>query len=319
MGTGVKLGSGSFTYEVIEGWEKLPDGYAWRDATDAVVDSKDRVYISNRGSGEHPILVFDTDGNYLDTIGAGVFPNPHALTLGPDDTIYCTDTDDHTVRQFSSDGKLLLTIGTPGKSAPPHSGKPFNRCCQVAVDPRNGDLFVADGYRNSSVHKFSPDGKHLLSWGGPGTDPGEFNIPHAIETDKDGNVYVADRENSRVQIFDSEGKYLTQWNNINRPCGIYISNDQLVYIGELGWANNVSREVPNIGPRIAILNTKGERLARLGDQGYGTEVGQFVAPHGIAVDSRGDIYLGEVAHTSLNSHGAAFDGVRTFQKLVKVG
>ena len=315
----VKLGSGSFTYEVAVDWEKLPSGYSWRDAAGVAVDSKDRVYVFNRGSGEHPVIVFDRDGNFLDSWGDGTFTNPHAITLAPDDTLYLTDAGDHTVRQFTLDGKLLMTIGVPGEAAPLHGGKPFNKCTHVALHPKTGDLFISDGYGNSSVHKYSPDGKLLLSWGTPGTDPGEFNIPHNIATDKNGYVYVADRENSRVQIFDSNGKFETQWVNLNRPCTIYISEEQRVYIGELGYANKVSIDVPNIGPRIAVMDTNGERLARLGDMGYGLEVGQFIAPHALALDSHDDIYVGEVAWTAINHDGEPPPGVRSFQKLVKVG
>ena len=191
----------------------------------------------------------------------------------------------------------------------------------MALDPKSGDIYVSDGYANSSVHKYSPDGKLLFSWGSPGTDPGEFNIVHNIATDKDGYVYVADRENHRVQVFDSNGKYETQWGNLHRPCTICISEDQHVYIGELGWGMPVSRDVPNIGPRITVLNTSGERLARIGHLGYGLGVGQFAAPHGICLDSQQNIYVGEVSWTNFkNIEGReATENIRSLQKLVKVG
>ena len=314
----VKLGSGSFTYEVAVDWEKLPSGYSWRDAAGVAVDSMDRVYVFNRGSGERPVIVFDRDGNFLDSWGDGIFTNPHAITLAPDDTLYLTDAGDHTVRQFTLDGKLLMTIGVPGEAAPLHGGKPFNKCTHVALHPKTGELFISDGYGNSSVHKYSPDGKLLLSWGAPGTDPGEFNIPHNIATDKDGYVYVADRENYRVQIFDSNGKFETQWVNLHRPCTLFISEDQHVYIGELGWGNNVSRDVPNIGPRISVYNTNGKRVARIGHLEYGLETGQFLMPHGLCLNSRGDVYMGEVAHSHMINLGKPPDGVRSFQKLARV-
>ena len=187
------------------------------------------------------------------------------------------------------------------------------------MDPNTGDLYVSDGYANAQVHKYSPDGKLLFSWGRPGTDPGEFNIPHNIATDKDGYVYVADRESHRVQIFDSNGRFETQWNNLHRPCAIFISEDQLVYIGELGWGLSVNENHPNLGPRITVMNTKGERLGRIGHMGWGLEVGQFIAPHGIGLDSDGSIYVGEVAWTNLNNTQGEDPGrVRSLQKLVKV-
>ena len=185
------LGSGRFTYQVVVEWEDLPPGYSWTDAAAVAVDSSDRVYVFNRG--DHPMIVFDSDGRFLSSWGEDVFSRAHGLTIGPDDMLYCTDDGDHTVRKCTPEGKVLMTIGTPDHPAEPYSGKPFNRCTDVALDPQTGDLYVSDGYVNARVHKYSPDGKLLFSWGEPGTDPGEFNIVHNIATDKDGYVYVADR------------------------------------------------------------------------------------------------------------------------------
>ena len=311
----VKLGSGQFVYEVEVGWEKMPPGYSWREATAVAVDSRDHIYVFNRG--DHPVMVFDSEGNFLRSWGEGLFTRPHGITLGPDETLYCTDDGAHVVRQCTLDGKVLMTIGVPGKPSEMHSGVPFNRCTDVATDPNTGDLYIADGYGNSSVHKFSPDGKLLFSWGAPGTDPGEFNIVHNIATDKDGYVYVADRENHRVQIFDSSGKFETQWVNLHRPCAIFVSEEQHVYIGELGWGVKTSQFVPNIGPRISVFDTSGERLARIGHLGLGPGVGQFIAPHGICMDSRGDLYVGEVSWTNLRNMGEERDQVRSLQKLVR--
>ena len=310
-----KLGTGRFTYEVEVGWEKLPPGYSWREVAAVAVDTKDRVYVFNRG--DHPMIVFDREGNFLHSWGEGLFTNPHGLTLGPDDTLYCTDDGDHTIRQCTLEGKVLRTIGKPGAPAQYQSGHPFNRCTDVAIDPKTGDLYISDGYGNSRVHKYSPDGRLLFSWGAPGTDPGEFNIVHNIATDGDGYVYVADRENHRVQVFNSRGRFETQWGNLHRACALFISEEQHVYIGELGAGMKVNLKMPNIGPRISVMNTKGERLARVGHLGFGLDVGQFIAPHGICVDSRGDIYVGEVAHTNLTSLGESPDQVRSLQKLAK--
>ena len=311
----VKLGSGASIYQVDVDWEKLPPGYSWTDAAAVAVDSQDRVYVFNRG--EHPMIVFDKDGSFLTSWGEGVFSRAHGVTVGPDDTLYCTDDVDHTVRQCTLEGEVLMTIGVPNEPAELYSGQPFNRCTHVAIDPKSGDLYVSDGYGNARVHKYTADGRHLFSWGAPGTDEGEFNIPHNIATDKDGYVYVADRENHRVQIFDSSGKFETQWNNVHRPCAIFISEEQHVYVGELGFGMPVNRNHPNIGPRVSVLNTKGEVLARIGHLGYGDSVGQFMAPHGLCLDSRADIYVAEVAWTNLRNLGEQRDGVRSFQKLVK--
>ncbi|HAL46486.1 MAG: hypothetical protein FI707_17205 [SAR202 cluster bacterium] len=315
MVTNVKLGSGQFTYELVVDWEKLPPGYRWREVAGVITDSKNNVYVFNRG--DHPMMVFDSDGNFIKSWGEGVFTRAHGVTLGPDETLYCTDDGDHTVRQCTLDGEVLMTIGVPGQPAGLFSGEPFNRCTHVALDPDNGDLFVSDGYGNSRVHKYTPDGKLIKSWGEPGADAGQFNIAHNIATDRDGYVYVADRENHRIQVFDRNGNFETMWANVHRPCGIYISDDQRVYVGELGWGMAVNRELPNIGPRISVLNTSGKVLARLGN-GYGLEPGQFIAPHGICLAPDKSIYVGEVAHTNISHNSTPPDNVRSFQKLAKV-
>ena len=213
------VGTGDYKYRIIENWAKLPDGWSFKEVAAVGVDKNDNVYAFNRG--EHPMMVFDRDGNFLRSWGEGQYPRAHGVHMGPDDSIYLTDDGGHFVRKCSLDGKVLLEIGVPGKPAPYMSGEPFHRCTHTALSPK-GDIYVSDGYGNARVHKYSPDGKLLMSWGEPGTDPGQFNIVHNICTDADGWVYVADRENHRVQVFDGNGKYETQWNNLHRPCGLYM-------------------------------------------------------------------------------------------------
>ena len=227
------VGSGEFKYRVNADWAKLPDGWSFKEVGGVGVDSNDNVYVFNRG--EHPMMVFDRDGNFLRSWGEGQYPRAHGVHMAPDDTIYLTDDGDHFVRKCTLDGKVLLELGVPGKPAPYMSGEPFHRCTHTALSPK-GDIYVSDGYGNSRVHKYSPDGKLLMSWGEPGTDPGEFNIVHNICCDADGWVYVADRENHRVQVFDGNGKYETQWNNLHRPCGLYMpyGHQPICYIGEVG-------------------------------------------------------------------------------------
>ena len=313
------ISSGTFVYDVAEGWGKLSDGWSFKEAAAVGVDSKDRVYAFNRG--EHPMIVFDRDGNFLQSWGEEIFPRAHGITMGPDDTIYCTDDADHTVKKCTLDGKVLLTLGIVGKPAPFHSGDPFNRCTHVALSPITNEIYVSDGYGNARVHKYSPDGKLLFSWGEPGTEPGQFNIVHNICTDKDGYVYVADRENHRIQVFDPNGKFETQWVNMARPCGLYIDNkpDQLCYIGELGSAISANEGAPGLGPRLSIYTLKGEVLDRLGDIGPGEAPGQFIAPHGVAVDSRGDIYVAEVSWTHTGRNLDPPRELKSLQKLVKKG
>ncbi|HEX9450639.1 MAG TPA: peptidyl-alpha-hydroxyglycine alpha-amidating lyase family protein [Burkholderiales bacterium] len=314
------LGSGKFKYEVISDWAKLPDGWSFRDVAAVAVDLKDRVYVFNRG--EHPMMVFDRDGKFLRSWGEGVFNRAHGLHIGPDESLYCTDDGDHSVRKCTLEGNVLLTIGIPGKPSPYMSGEPFHRCTHTALSPR-GDIYISDGYGNSRVHKYSPDGKLLKSWGEAGTGPGEFNIPHNVCCDPDGWVYVADRENHRVQVFDGEGNYETEWHNLHRPCGMCMEakKEPLCYIGEIGPTMPVNREVPNLGPRISIVDNEGNLVSRFGAAHAGYDrPDQFVAPHGMAVDSHGDIYVGEVSYTAwpqIYPNKEIPPGLQTLRKLVR--
>jgi len=314
----VALGTERYTYEVAEGWGRLPDGWGFKEVGAVGTDAKDNVYVFNRG--EHPMIVFDREGNFLRSWGEGVFPRAHGVTMGSDDTIYCTDDGDHTVRKCTLEGKVLWTLGISGQPAPFMSGDPFNRCTHLAIDPKTGDFYVSDGYGNARVHKYSPDGKLLFSWGEPGTEPGQFNIAHNICTDKDGWVYVADRENHRIQVFDSNGRFETQWVNMARPCGLYIDQDAgLVYVGELGVAIGPNAQARGLGPRVSIYDTQGQVLARLGDQPEGEEPGRFIAPHGVCIDSHGDIYVGEVSWTHTGGRLDPPRELRSLQKLVRKG
>src|SRR6185312_14140875 len=294
----VILGTGAYRYEVGDNWAKLPPGREFNADVAAVgVDAQDQVYAFNRGP--HPMVVLDRDGNFLRSWGEGVFHRAHGVHVAPDDTLWLTDDGDHTVRHCTLDGKVLLTIGIPGKPRRYMSGEPFHRCTHTALSPQ-GDLYVSDGYGNARIHKYAPDGTLLRSWGEPGTDPGQFNIPHNICCDADGWVYVADRENHRVQVFDGNGRFETQWVNMHRPCGLYCCRGRKLsfLIGELGSSIPITRQHPNIGPRLSFVDAKGKTIARLGGEaGPGLEPGKFIAPHGLAVDSRGDIYVGEVSYT----------------------
>ena len=207
------------------GLGRAAPGFTYQDGAAVCVDSKDNVYVFNRG--DHPVIVFDRDGNFLRSWGEDIgFVNAHGAATGPDDMLYLTDDFGAAVRKCTTEGKVVMTIGTPGKPAPRFSGDPFNRCTHTALSPQ-GDIYVSDGYQNARVHKYAPDGKLMFSWGEPGTGPGQFNLVHNIACDDDGLVYVADRENHRVQVFDGDGKYQGEWHNMMRPCGLYCDARQV--------------------------------------------------------------------------------------------
>jgi DNA-binding beta-propeller fold protein YncE len=305
-------------YRPVEKWGALPEGMSFVEATSVAVDANDDVYVFNRG--RHPVIVFDRAGRFRRTWGEGLFRRAHGITIGPDGTLWLTDDLHHTIRQFTPDGKCLLTIGDPDTPSTLQGGKPFNRPTHVAISPKTGDVFISDGYGNSRVHKYDPKGRHLLSWGEPGTDPGCFNLPHNLATDAAGLVYVADRENHRVQIFDPGGRYLGQWNNLHRPCGLAADArlGDVFFVGELPTHLAVNKDVPNLGARVSILSLKGELLGRIGGRFAGERPGEFVAPHGCAVDSRGDLYVAEVSWTAQGSHENPPREIRSLQKFERL-
>ncbi len=315
-------------YEVIEDWEKLPEGWSFVEVAGVATDSQDRVYVFNRG--DHPIIVFSPDGDFLETWGEGVFTNPHGIYIGPDDTVYCADNFDHTVRIFEPDGTLRRTLGTknqpsdtgfvPGKSPVQKGGDPFNMVTNVALS-QQGDLYVSDGYGNARVHKFTSNGDYLTSWGEPGDGPGEFNLPHAIAVDKNDRVYVADRENSRIQVFDLQGNYITEWGHVLRPDDLYIDAEENLYVAELGEragkGPNVKVEPHAPHARVSVLSLEGEVITQFGGD-VPTDPGNFFAPHGIWADSQGDLYVGEVTYSGGGRFGLVPLDCHSLQKFVRI-
>ena len=274
----IVVGSGKFRYEVAEGWGELPEGWKFTQVAGVVVDPQDRVYVFNRS--EHPVIIFDRDGRFIKSWGEGLFNNPHGAYMSSDDHLYLADSGNHTVRKFTTDGELLMTLGT--EDLPGVDGKPFDKPTDVALSS-SGEIFVSDGYGNRRMHKYSPDGKFLMSWGEEGTDTGQFALPHGVFVDKQDRVFVADRENHRLQIFTTQGEFITQWTDFREclPCTLFIDADNIIY-------------VPELKQRISILNMDGEILARWGRDEPTDEPGYFFAAHTACTDSRGDLYIGEV-------------------------
>jgi sugar lactone lactonase YvrE len=264
------------------------------------------------------MIVFNPEGDILDTWGHGEFGNPHGVTIGPDGSVYTVDNGDHTVKKFTPKGEKVFEIQAqhPAKEM---SGDPFCRPAHLALD-KHGNMLVADGYSNARVHKYDPDGGLITSWGESGTGPGQFNIVHNLVVDEDGLVYVADRENQRVQVFDGDGAYITQWNDMSRVAAICIDaagEDPLIYLGEYFCGIGSNTMGTNLGPRVSVMDRRGNVLARVGTESFGDEPGRFYSPHGIAVDSKGDIYVAEVAWSDYGSQMDPPRELRSMQKLVR--
>jgi hypothetical protein len=331
----MKVGSGKFRYELAEGWEQLPKGWRHGDVTSVVTDAEDRVYVFSRS--EHPVIVYDRDGRFLDTWGEGVFtPRVHGISIGRDGCLYCTDDGDHTVRKFTLDGKLLQTLGTANQPSDtgyaggshPHSlatitrgAGPFNRPTRV-FQAAAGDLYVSDGYGNARVHRFTAAGELVQSWGEPGDQPGQFNLPHSVWVHTDGRVFVCDRENDRVQIFSPSGTYLGAWTDLARPADLYIDGQNTVYVGELsltaGEHTMAGRPITRTCPsQVSVRDLHGNLITRWGEPDP-FAAGGFASAHGIWVDSRGDIYVSEVAETFLGKTGRYVPDYPSLKKYVRI-
>ena len=296
--------SGRHKYELHDNWAKFPEGISFKGAVAMSIDSQDRVFVYSR-SKTHPMMVFDREGNMLASWGEDWFGSAHGIYIDPDDFVYCADMGNHTVSKWTPEGKLLLTLGTKDKPSdtgyagipgwkPQHShyeklifasqcfaqkriGPPFNRPTGVFVTP-SGDIYVSDGYGNAQIHKFSPDGKLLFSWGELGDELGQFICPHSVWVDKQEQVWVADRVNCRAEIFDAQGKYIRHIGELAQPCHVYIDNEETVFIPEA------------LGLSIAIFTIEGKLLARWHNDELHNVI-PFTYPHVTAMDSAGDLYF----------------------------
>ncbi len=317
-------------FQVVEGWEKLPPGYQHQDVDGVAVDSRDRVYLMTRRDAR--VIVYEPDGSFVASWGEGIFtPRTHGIAVGPGDMVYTVDDGDHTVRKFTPDGKQVMMIGTPGKATDTgydgktiasikRGGPPFNRPTDVAVAP-DGELYVCDGYGNARVHRFTAEGKLLQSWGEPGNGPGEFHLPHGIGVSPDNRVFVTDRENDRLQIFSRDGQFLDMWTHLQRPTDISFDKEGRVYVSELWWRvgqssftnGKIKWDLPG---GVRVLDLQGNVLLHWCSADREAP-GNFVAPHTICVDSRGDLYVGEVTWTFGVSRGGVREDAHTFQKFAR--
>ena len=269
-----------YDYELVQSWGTLPDGMTFGTVSSVAADSQNRVYVYQRK--DPPIVVLDSDGNYLNSWGISAFNLPHGFCI-VDDVIYLTDREDSVCLKYTLDGKPLMVLGDrgvhsdtgceePGELVPRAAG-PFNYPSEMYPSP-SGDLYVSDGYRNSRVHRFSAEGRYITSWGTPGKGgPGEFHLPHSLLIDEQGLVYVCDRENNRIQVFTPEGDFITMWTDMTRPNDISQSVDGDFYIAESTFEGST--------PRITVRDKEGDILSSWESR----------QAHGLWVDKQDSVYL----------------------------
>ena len=273
-------------YRVVHGWPSFPKGFALGQVPGVAVDSHDHVLVFHRGN--RPIISLDGEsGEIVASWGDGLFGNPHGLAIDQEDNVWVTDMGSHQVFKFSHEGELLMTLGE--KDVPAWDETHFNEPADVAVTP-TGDFYVADGYGNQRVAKFSKEGRFLLEWGGKGEEPGEFGQPHGIALDAEGRVYIADRTTSRIQIFDENGKFLDQWKSeeLGSPWGLDVGPRGFLYMVDGGDF----KEKPPERNRALKLDLKGNILAKWGS--FGKYDGQFYWAHDVAVSKSGAVYVVDV-------------------------
>lgn len=280
------LGSGAYTYTVVEDWGTVPADWQWGWIVGLAVDSQDRIFVASRS--EHPLAVFDRDGNLLETWGDGVlFANQaHGLFIDQADNVYFTDAVNHCLFKFDRTGALVMTLGTPGQAAAV-AGEPFNMPTDAAV-ASTGDFYVSDGYGNMRVHRFSADGDLLHSWGEAGSGLGQFAISHSVRLDAQDRVWICDRENNRVQIFDGDGNFLHAWDGLLRPNTIHFdASEPVVYVAELGRRLSIFA--------LDEQGLPGPLLTQWAEPAPSETPGFWRGgPHGLCTDSAGNLYVGEV-------------------------
>jgi len=309
----ISAGAGSYVYEAETDWATLPDGMRFIEVPDVSVAPDGSVYLFLRNPA-NPVVVLSPDGGFFRTWGSErLTGRAHAILAAHDGFIYCVEDDANRITKWTPEAELVLTITA---EAPRYSGRPFNRPTDVVIDA-DGRLFIADGYGNARIHRYSATGEHEISWGSAGIGPGEFLVPHNIAIDGE-RIYVADREAHRVQVFDLDGTLIDIWNNkVHRPCGITVGPDHNVYVGE-NRAMHLLDDADGVGHCVTVWDPDGNLLARFGDAVEGEGRGQFIAPHGMAVNADGDVFVGEVSFTSRGRAMQPSRELKSFTRLRRV-
>ena len=262
-------------YRVVPDWPQ--DGCPQYMSRGIDADRSGRIYVAC--DKEHPIIMISPQGKYLGEWGQGLLLGPHGLRIQRN-TVWVTDIETHMAHQFTLVGKLIRSFGEKGKAG--DAPEQFNRPTDFAFGP-DGAVYISDGYQNTRVVCRAPDGTIRRIWGEKGDGPGQFDLVHAIAIGKNGRVYVADRSNQRVQIFDLQGKYLTQWNHVGTPYGLYACKDGSLFLCGIQADSNRFR--------VAKISEDGKVLTEFGQTGEGP--GQFLMAHSLYVDKENAVFVAD--------------------------
>jgi streptogramin lyase len=299
-------------YRTVENWAKLPEGRAWGSTSAVDIGPDGSVWVAERcgantcaGSNLPPILQFSPSGKLLKSFGAGLFVFPHGIFVDKGGNVWVTDAQGkdgkgQQVFEFSSEGKILMTLGQAGVAG--DGPETFNQPSDVVVAP-NGDIFVADGHggnSNARIVKFSKDGKFVKEWGKKGTAPGDFDTPHALAMDSKGRLFVGDRANNRIQIFDQDGKFIAEWKQFGRPSGIFIDKNDILYVAD---SESRNENHPGWKRGIRIGSAKdGSVTAFIPDPEPDPDHHPTSAAEGVAADAKGILYGAEVGAKDLKKY-----------------
>jgi sugar lactone lactonase YvrE len=306
-------------YQTVAGWARLPDGRTWGSTSAIEIDRDGKsIWVAERcganncqNSNLDPILHFDATGKLIKSFGGGLMIAPHGIFIDREDNIWVTDCTctggaavegkGHQVFKFSKNGKLLMTLGKAGGGREPDF---FFQPNDVLVSP-GGDIFVSEGHTSTPgstarVLKFSATGKFVKSWGKLGIGSGEFDQPHALAMDSKGRLFVGDRNNNRIQIFDQDGKFLTAWKQFSRPSGIYIDKNDVIYVAD-SESESVSRNHDGWKRGIRVGNAK-DGTVKFFIPDPVERATSTSAAEGVAADARGNIYGAEVGPRALKRY-----------------
>jgi len=287
-------------YELVNDWPQLLPGYRFGQPTGIGIDTSNHIFIFHRAGRRWTepfpdstislptILELDNaSGNILNSWGANYFIMPHGLTVDKHNNVWVTDVGLHQVLKFSHDGRLLMKLGIA--KVPGNDSLHFNLPTDVAV-ANDGSFYVSDGYGNSRVVKFSARGKYLFAWGSNGNKPGEFDTPHAITLDDKGNVYVADRENNRIQVFDNAGTFIKEFRNSEQVAqipSITLDNNQHLFAVDYDYKDTIVN-----GSTIFRYDSSGKVFIKFSPSGTGKRAVAWF--HDISVDRDGNVYVGDI-------------------------